>query len=168
VKNCAAYNTSINPAAPKRPAIGAAVLMAPPVLVPELPAPPVEEAPVEEAPVEEAPVSLPVEEDSVADDDSLPVEEDSVADDDSLPVEEDSVADDDSLPVEEDASELAVDEASLPEEVPVSWAEEPPPVMLPRALVTPPRALLTSPPAAEVISPTILGGMSGYCFVGVW
>jgi hypothetical protein len=150
VKNCAAYNTSINPAAPKRPAIGAAVLMAPPVLVPELPAPPVEEAPVEEAPV------------------SLPVEEDSVADDDSLPVEEDSVADDDSLPVEEDASELAVDEASLPEEVPVSWAEEPPPVMLPRALVTPPRALLTSPPAAEVISPTILGGMSGYCFVGVW
>ena len=128
-ENRAAYNTSANPAAPKIPAIGAAVLMAPALLVPELPAPPVEEAPV-----------------------WLPVEEDPVADDDPLPVEEDPVAEEEWLPVEEDASELAVDEASLLEEAPVSWAEEPPPV-------TPLRALLTAPPAADVISPTILGGV---------
>jgi hypothetical protein len=137
-ENRTAYNTRANPAAPKIPAIGAAVLMAPALLVPELPAPP----------VEEAPVWLPVEEDPVAEEEWLPVEEDPVAEEEWLPVEEDASE----LPVEEDASELPVDEAALLEEAPVSWAEEPPPV-------TPLRALLTSPPAADVTPPTMLGGV---------
>lgn len=103
--------------------------------MPDSPAPPVEVAP-------DSPELVAV---SVAEEDSLPVEEDSVADDD-------SDADDDSLPVE-DASELAaVDEASVPEEAPVSWLAAV--VSVP---VMPPRALLTAPPAAEVIPPMTLG-----------
>lgn len=104
--------------------------MAPPSLVPDSPAPPVEVAP-----------------------DSPELAAESVALEDAESVAlEDSVADDDSL-AEEDAS-LAVDEASLAAEDPVSWLA--PEVSLPPP-VTPPMALLTASPAAEVIPPMMLG-----------
>lgn len=120
--------------------------MAPPALVSDAPAPPVEDEPAPS--VEEAPDSPELDAVSVA-----------LLEADSVPLEEDSVADDDPLAVE-DAS-LAVDEASLAAEEPVSWL---PPVLSPLP-VMPPRTLLTAPPAAEVIPPTMLGYVSKL-FVG--